>query len=80
MKDLVSSHWIRVVALVAAMSIACLVLVHYGYPWTGLALLSVAISAAVVVTMMRPSRSLSQLIQDVESEPKQPALKGKGTP
>jgi hypothetical protein len=80
MKDLVSSRWISVIALVAAMSIVCMALVHYDYPWTGLALLSVAISAAVVVAMMRPSRSLTQLIQDVQSEPRQPALKGKGTP
>ena len=80
MKDLVSNRWISVVALVAAMSIACMALVHYGYPWTGLALLSVAISAAIVMVVMRPSRSLTQLIQDVEAEPRQPALKGKRTP
>lgn len=79
MKDPVSSHWISVVALVAAMSIVCMVLVHYGYPWAGLALVSVAISAAVVVAM-RPTRSLSELIQEAEAKPRQPVSKGRGTP
>jgi hypothetical protein len=78
MKEPVSHYWISVVALVAAMSVVCVALVHYGYPWVGLALVSVAISAAVILAA-RPTRSLSEIIA-AETGPGPSASKGKGTP
>ena len=68
MKDFVSRHWIRVVALVASMSVVCALFVSYGFPWTGLAWASLALSAAVLLAM-RSTGSIRQVIRDVEAEP-----------
>jgi hypothetical protein len=93
MKDFVSSYWISLVTLVTSMSVVCSILVHYGYP--GTALVGVALFLSVGVLMsIRPTRSMSDVIRDVESEPTagdavpvramatggmQPGLKGKET-
>jgi len=95
MKDFVSRHWISVVALVTSMSIVSAIVVRSGFPWTGLAWATLATSAAVFVAM-RSTLSVSQVIRDVEAEPRlavavpervarpvgraQPGSRGKGTP
>ncbi len=91
MKEFVSSHWIGVVTVVAFMSVTCVIFVPYGFPWTGLAWASLALLAAALVGM-RSTRSIRQVIDDVETEATsapehvavlgaaQLGLEGEGTP
>ena len=68
MKDLVSNRWSRVVALSAPMSVVWLVFILYGFPWTGLVWVSLAVSAALSVRMRSP-RSIAQATDEIEAEP-----------
>ncbi len=71
MKDLVSTRWIGVVRLAAPMSVVWLVFILHGFPWTGLAwVVSVAFSAALWAGM-RSTRSIAQVIDEIEAEPVQ---------
>jgi hypothetical protein len=93
MKEFVSSHWITLVALVASLSVICIVLVDYGYPGTALAGIGLLLAAGVFLSM-KATRSISDVLRDVDAEPRlavavpvamdpgrpQPGLKGKGTP
>lgn len=67
MKEFVSSQWTSVVVLVASMSVVCAIFVPYGFPWTGLAWASLALLAAALMAM-RSTRSIRQVIDDVETE------------
>ena len=55
----------------AAMSVICVVLIPFGYPWPSLACALLACAAAVWVAKrsMGPSLSMSDVISDVEAEP-----------
>ena len=68
MKDFVSSHWTSVAALVASMSVVCAIFVPYGFPWLGLAWASLALCAGCFLAL-RSTRSIGQVIHDVEAEP-----------
>ena len=67
MKEFVSRQWTSVVVLVASMSVVCAIFVPYGFPWTGLAWASLALLAAALMAM-RSTRSIRQVIDDVETE------------
>jgi len=68
MKDMVSNRWIRVVALTAAMTVILAIFSPHGFPWMGLVWVSLAFVAALWVGR-RPTRSIAQVIRDVEAEP-----------
>lgn len=71
MKDSVSSRWFSVFALLASLSVvwvACSIFVPYGFPWMGLGWVGLALSAALWVRM-GSTRSIAEVLQDVESEP-----------
>ena len=68
MQDLVSTRWIRVVGLVASMTILWAIFIPYGLPWMGVVLVSLAVSGALWMRMRSP-RLLSQVIDDIEAEP-----------
>jgi membrane protein implicated in regulation of membrane protease activity len=67
LKEFVSGHRISVAVLVALMSVVCAIFVPYGFPWTGLAWASLALLAAALMAM-RSTRSIRQVIDDVETE------------
>ena len=69
LKEFVSSQWTSVAVLVASMSVVCAIFVPYGFPWTGLAWASLALLAAALMAM-RSTRSIRQVIDDVETEAK----------
>lgn len=94
LKEFVSNHWTSVVTVVASMSVICVIFVPYGFPWTGLAWSSFALLAAALMAM-RSTRSIRQVIDDIETEPRPAAaapervavlggarlrLEGEGTP
>jgi type III secretory pathway component EscV len=66
MQDFVSK-WINVLSLTAWMSVVCGVL-FYGFPWTGLVWLSLALSVALWMLNRTAMRSTAQVIWDVEGE------------
>jgi hypothetical protein len=68
MKDFMSTRWIRVVGLVAWISIVWAMFGIHDFPWTGLVWASLALSTALWVRM-RSNRSISQVIDDIEAEP-----------
>lgn len=67
MQDFVSK-WINVLSLTAWMSVVCGVL-FYGFPWTGLVWVSLALSVALWLLSRTSTRSTTQVIWDVEAEP-----------
>lgn len=73
MKDFVSRRWIAAAALTAWAAVACAILGPYGFGWTTLAGLSVVSVLGVVSAMawaaMRASRSIADVIHDVDVEP-----------
>ena len=95
MKDFVSSRWITFAALAASMSVICALLIYYGYPGTAWAGIGLLLSAGVFLSM-RSTRSLSDVLRDVDAEARladavpvrvamtaggaEPGSKGKGTP
>ena len=73
MKDFVSRRWITAVALTAWIAVACAILGPYGFGWTTLAGFSL-MSVLVVVSAMawvafRASRSIHDVIHEVDTEP-----------
>jgi len=54
MTGLVSNRWTGLAALAAPMSIVALVFILQGYPWAGLAWVSLAFSAALWPLRARP--------------------------
>lgn len=67
MQDFVS-RWINVLSLTAWMSVVCGVL-FYGFPWTGLVWVSLALSVALWMNSRASLRSTAQVIWDIEAEP-----------
>ena len=68
MKDVVSSRWITLVALVASMAVICTVLVHYGYPGMALAGVGLLLSAGVFLSL-KSTKSIGDVLRDVDAEP-----------
>ncbi len=78
MKDFVSNRWSRMVALAAPMSVVWLVFILYGFPWTGLAWVSLTFSAALW-SGTGSTHSIAQVVDDIEfAQPPHegPALRG----
>jgi len=67
LKEFVSRQWTSVVVLVASMSVVCAIFIPCGFPWTGLAWASLALLAAALMAM-RSTRSIRQVIDDIETE------------
>ena len=71
MEGFVSKRWTGV-ALAALMSVVWLAFILYGSPWTGLMwVVSMAFAGAILASRRgtRSSRSIGQVIADLESEP-----------
>lgn len=68
MQDLVSTRWIRMVGLVASMTILWAIFMPYQFPWIGGVLVSLAVGGALWLRMRSP-RSVSDVIGDIEAEP-----------
>lgn len=71
MRDLVSTRWVRLVGVIAFLSIVGAVLVPFGFPWTvwvSLLCVSLALTGAFFVRGRSP-RSIHQMLADVEGEP-----------
>jgi len=66
--DFVSTRWIRMVGLVASLSVVGAIFIPYGYPWIGLGWMSLALSVALWLRMRSP-RSMAQVIDDIDGEP-----------
>jgi hypothetical protein len=72
MEGFVSKRWTGVAALAASMSVVWLVFILLGSPWTGLMwVVSLAFAAALWATRRatRSSRSIGDVLADLESEP-----------
>ncbi len=68
MKDLVSTRWMHVVALAASMLVGWVIFVPYGFPGTGLVLVSLAFAAALWAGT-GSTRSIVQGIDGINGEP-----------
>lgn len=68
MQDYVSTRWIRVVGLLASMSLLWALFIPYGFPWMGFAWVSLACSGALWLRKQSTS-SIAQMIHDLEAEP-----------
>jgi hypothetical protein len=68
MQDYVSTLWVRMVGLVASLSLVGALFIPSGFPWMGLGWLSLALSVALWLRMRSP-RSMAQVIDDIEAEP-----------
>src|SRR5713101_1885526 len=75
MKGFVSSRRFSVLALVASLPVVwvCSIFIPYVFPWMGLGCLALS---AVLWVSMRSTRSIAQVLHDVEAEP-MPAVAGK---
>jgi len=69
MVDFVSSRRTRVVTWAAPMSVVCLVFIFHGFPWTGLAWVSLVAFSAALWAGTGVTRSIGQVIDDIEAEP-----------
>lgn len=68
MKDLLSSHWSSVVALAATLLLLCGILGPYEFPRAGLTWVVLVLSAGFFLPMTS-TRSIRQVIDDVDGEP-----------
>jgi hypothetical protein len=73
MKDFVSRRWIVLAALVSWAVLACAILGPLGFGWTSLAAVILGAALGVVTVLaimaMRASRSIAEVLHDVEAEP-----------
>jgi hypothetical protein len=79
MKNFASATGTRVALAAAALSVICALFIPYGYPWPSLAWAILAVAAAVSVAMkaIRPSPSMSDVINGVEAEPARASAPGR---
>jgi hypothetical protein len=68
LQDFVSTRWIRVVGLVASMSLVLTVFTPSAFPWMGLACVTLAVSGALWLRKRSP-RSIAQVLDAIEAEP-----------
>jgi len=68
MMDLVSTRWVRVVGLVAALSLVWTNFIPYDFPWMGFAWVNLAFAGALWLRKRSP-RSIAQVLDDIEAEP-----------
>ncbi len=72
MEGFVSRRWTGIAGLAVSLSVVWLVFILYGFPWIGLMwVVSLAFTAALWASRRgpKPSRSIGQVIADLESEP-----------
>jgi hypothetical protein len=67
MKDFVSSRWASLLFLAVLMSVACTILVRYGYPGTALLVVGMPVLAGVL-SSLRSNRSIADVIHEVDVE------------
>ena len=68
MQDFVSTRWVRVAGLIASLSLIWAVFGLGRYPWMGPTWVALA-SLGGLWLGLRSSRSIGQVINDLESEP-----------
>jgi hypothetical protein len=72
MEGFVSKRWTGIAGLAVSLSVVWLVFILYGLPWIGLVwVVSLAFAAALWASRRGagPSRSIGQVIADLESDP-----------
>jgi len=72
MEGFVSKRWAGVAGLAVSLSVVWLVFILYGSPWIGLLwVMSLAFAAALWASRRgdKPSRSIGEVISDLESQP-----------
>ena len=77
MQDYVSTRWIRVVGLLASMSLLWALFIPYGFPWMGFVWVSLACSGALWLRKQSTS-SIAQMIHDLEAEPARAVAASRG--
>ena len=73
MKDFVSRRWIALAAMGTGVVLACAILGPLGFGWTTVAGFSLASGLALLSVVawmaMRTSRSIGEVLEDIEGEP-----------
>jgi hypothetical protein len=70
MREFVSNRWISVAGLAAATSVICVIFIPDAFPWTAFAWVALVTGVALWLGRFGGStRSMSDVIGDVEAEP-----------